>query len=200
MRLALVLALSTVLPLAAANAVSGAPAGGRLVRRAARIAQRSRGDLIGVHVIDGSGLVDPAVGEVDTVAEQRRLLEQLGGEYRRVTSNDIATALVEVARSENATQIVLGTSKRSRWQELVNGSVIEQVRNRIPIRCCQCVCMLFCMFECRSNFNSDALEKLFVSMGKGSVLSKYSDHSDLPILPAKRSTQAIPDRRTFCSN
>ena len=41
---------------------------------------------------------------------QRQLLEELGGEYRRVTSNDVAAALVELARSENATQIVLGAS------------------------------------------------------------------------------------------
>jgi two-component system sensor histidine kinase KdpD len=108
-------------------AVSGAPAGAHLVRRAARIAQRGKGDLIGVHVVDGSGLVDRPLGEVDTVAQARRLLEELGGEYRRVAGNDIASALVDVARSENATQIVLGASKRSRWQLLVHGSVINRV-------------------------------------------------------------------------
>jgi two-component system, OmpR family, sensor histidine kinase KdpD len=109
-------------------ALSGAPAGEQLIRRAARIAERTKGELIGVHVVDGTGL---ASGLADVAAEgiaaHRHLLEDLGGEYRRVTSNDIATALVDVARSENATQIVLGTSNRSRWQELVNGSVINKV-------------------------------------------------------------------------
>ena len=109
-------------------ALSGAPAGEKLVRRAARIAERTKGELIGVHVVDGTGLASGLEdGGADGIARLRRLLEDLGGEYRRVTSNDIATALVEVARSENATQIVLGTSNRSRWQELVNGSVINKV-------------------------------------------------------------------------
>ena len=43
------------------------------------------------------------------------------------TSNDVAAALVELARSENATQIVLGASGRSRWHELISGSVINRV-------------------------------------------------------------------------
>ncbi len=112
-------------------ALSGAPAGRHLIRRAARIAERTKGDLIGVHVVDGTGLASgPADGSDDGVAAHRQLLEDLGGEYRRVTSNDIATALVEVARSENATQIVLGSSNRSRWQELVSGSVINKVVRR----------------------------------------------------------------------
>ncbi len=109
-------------------AISGAPAGEKLIRRAARIAERTKGDLIGVHVVDASGLASGLADSGDDgIARQRRLLEDLGGEYRRVTSNDIATALVDVARSENATQIVLGTSNRSRWQELFSGSVINKV-------------------------------------------------------------------------
>ncbi len=60
-------------------AVSGAPGGARLVRRAARIAQRAKGDLIGVHVIDGSGLSAGSNPDGETaIAEQRRLLEEFG--------------------------------------------------------------------------------------------------------------------------
>ncbi len=108
-------------------ALSGAPAGEQLVRRAARIAERTKGELVGVHVADATGLAsgDPARDTV--VGAHRRLLEELGGQYRRVTSTDIAAALVEVARAENATQIVLGASNRSRWHQLVNGSVINKV-------------------------------------------------------------------------
>jgi two-component system sensor histidine kinase KdpD len=109
-------------------ALSGAPAGEQLVRRAARIAERAKGELIGVHVVDTSGLSSgPAADSGDEIAALRQLLEDLGGEYRRVASGDIAGALVEVARAENATQIVLGASKRSWWQRLVGGSVINNV-------------------------------------------------------------------------
>ena len=98
-------------------ALSGAPGADHLIRRAARIAQRAKGELIGAHVVSDSGL---ASGQAPAdIAAQRRLLDELGGEYRKIASSDIATALVELARSENATQIVLGASARSRWQELV---------------------------------------------------------------------------------
>ena len=108
-------------------ALAGAPDTDHLVRRAARIAQRAKGDLIGVHVVADSGLRSGDEPRADVVVAQRQLLERLGGEYRRITSNDVASALVALARSENATQIVLGASGRSRWRELVTGSVINRV-------------------------------------------------------------------------
>ena len=105
----------------------GAPDTDHLVRRAARIAQRAKGDLIGVHVVADTGLQRRTRAGADVMAAQRQLLEELGGEYRRVTGNDVASALVDLARAENATQIVLGASGRSRWRELFSGSVINRV-------------------------------------------------------------------------
>jgi two-component system sensor histidine kinase KdpD len=104
-------------------AVSGAVGGDGLIRRAARIAQRAHGELLGVHVATDSGLT----GAPGDVAAHRRLLEEVGGVFREVTGSDVATALIDFARAENATQIVLGASRRSRWQELVQGSVINRV-------------------------------------------------------------------------
>ncbi|MGH9228382.1 MAG: ATP-binding protein [Acidimicrobiales bacterium] len=104
-------------------AITGAPSADALVRRAARIAQRAHGELLGVHVRSDDGLV----GADDTVDHQRRLLEEMGGTYHETAGNDIAAALVEFARAENATQLVLGASRRSRWAELTRGSVINRV-------------------------------------------------------------------------
>ncbi len=104
-------------------AITGAPSADALVRRAARIAQRAHGELLGVHVRSDDGLV----GADDTIDHQRRLLEEMGGTYHETAGNDIAAALVEFARAENATQLVLGASKRSRWAELTRGSVINRV-------------------------------------------------------------------------
>ena len=109
-------------------ALSGAPDADHLLRRASRIAQRAKGDLIGVHVVSDSGLTSD--GPAVDVAAQRRLLDELGGEYRKVVASDVAGALVELARAENATQIVLGASARSRWNELLHGSVINGVVRR----------------------------------------------------------------------
>jgi two-component system, OmpR family, sensor histidine kinase KdpD len=104
-------------------AVTGAPSAGQLIRRAARIAQRSRGELMGVHVRSDDGLR----GANDRVDEQRRLLEEVGGTYHETAGSDIAAALVDFARSENATQLVLGATQRSRAAELIRGSVINRV-------------------------------------------------------------------------
>ena len=104
-------------------AITGAPSADALVRRAGRIAGRAHGELLGVHVRSDDGLV----GGSETVDHQRRLLEEMGGTYHETAGNDVAAALVEFARAENATQLILGASRRSRWAELTRGSVINRV-------------------------------------------------------------------------
>ncbi len=58
---------------------------------------------------------------------QRGLLQELGGEYHELASADPAGSLVQFARAENATQIVLGASRQSRWSHLLRGSVVTNV-------------------------------------------------------------------------
>ncbi len=104
-------------------AVTGAPSGGDLIRRAARIAGRAHGDLLGVHIRPDDGL-DGGEGEL---GEHRRLLADLGGVYHEVVGSDPAAALVGFAMAENATQLVLGSSSKGRVRELTQGSVINRV-------------------------------------------------------------------------
>ena len=105
-------------------ALTGSVDGERLVRRAARMAQRANGELIAVHVVPQDGLAaDPGA----LLDQQRRLVEQLGGVYKEVVGADVGQALVDAARTLNATQIVLGATRRSRWRELTQGSVINHV-------------------------------------------------------------------------
>jgi two-component system sensor histidine kinase KdpD len=108
-------------------AVSGAPGGEALIRRAARMAARAKADLVGVHVHTDDGLRAPPT---DLLDRHRELLEEFGGTYRVVRSPDVAGALVGLARAENATQLVLGATMRSRLSELVRGSVINEVIRR----------------------------------------------------------------------
>jgi len=105
-------------------ALTGAPGGDDLIRRGARIAMRTRAELIGVHVRAGDGLAAPPT---DALAQHRHLLEGFGGAYHEVSGTDVARALVQTARAENATQLVLGASQRTRWMELTRGSVINRV-------------------------------------------------------------------------
>ncbi|MFF1879302.1 ATP-binding protein [Leifsonia sp. NPDC058230] len=100
-------------------ALTGGPEGDTLVRRGARIAARSTGgELLAVHVTSQDGLREGSPG---TLAAQRSLVEQLGGSYHQVIGNDIPQALVDFARGSNATQLVIGVSRRSRLAALLTG-------------------------------------------------------------------------------
>jgi two-component system sensor histidine kinase KdpD len=100
-------------------ALTGGPEGDTLIRRAARIAARSSGgDLLAVHVTKSDGLTgaNPA-----NLARQRQLVESLGGTYHQVVGDEISEALLTFARAENATQLVLGASRRGWLLALLTG-------------------------------------------------------------------------------
>lgn len=100
-------------------ALTGGDEGETLVRRGARIAARaSGGDLLAVHVSGQDGL---RAAHPEALARQRALVEQLGGSYHQVYGDDIPRALVEFSRSVNATQLVLGVSRRGRVQAALSG-------------------------------------------------------------------------------
>ncbi|SJN11556.1 Osmosensitive K+ channel histidine kinase KdpD [Leucobacter sp. 7(1)] len=100
-------------------ALTGGLEGETLLRRGARIAARAAGGaLVAVHVTSPDGLRsdNPAA-----LAQQRALTEQLGGSYHQVLGSDVPASLVEFARSHNATQLVLGASRRGRLAAAVTG-------------------------------------------------------------------------------
>jgi two-component system, OmpR family, sensor histidine kinase KdpD len=100
-------------------ALTGGPEGETLIRRAARIAARSSGgDLLAVHITRPDGLTG---ANPSALAAQRRLVESLGGTYHQVVGDDISRALLDFARAENATQLVLGGSRRSRFGSIFSG-------------------------------------------------------------------------------
>jgi two-component system sensor histidine kinase KdpD len=103
-------------------ALTGGAEGETVIRRAARIASRTSGaDLLAVHVVRSDGLTgaDPA-----GLARQRTLLESLGGSWHQVMGDDVAAALLQFARAENATQVVLGASRRGRVETFLAGEGI----------------------------------------------------------------------------
>ncbi len=106
-------------------ALTGGPEGDTLVRRAARIAGRGAGgELHAVHVASGDGLVRTSPARL---AEQRALVESLGGSYHRVVGDDVAGALLEFARGLNASQVVVGASRHGRLASLFRSGVGDAV-------------------------------------------------------------------------
>ncbi|SDI74765.1 sensor histidine kinase [Nonomuraea jiangxiensis] len=103
-------------------ALTGGPEGDTLIRRAARIAARSKGaDLMAVHVTRADGLTSG--GDPANLVRQRTLVEDLGGTYHQVIGDDVPRALLEFARGVNATQLVLGASRRGRFAQLLSRGV-----------------------------------------------------------------------------
>ncbi|MBI5160259.1 MAG: sensor histidine kinase KdpD [Micrococcales bacterium] len=101
-------------------ALTGGPEGETLLRRGARIAQRSGGGtLYAVHVISPDGLAKPGAANL---AAQRSLVESLGGSFHQVVAERVSAALVQFARSVDATQLVVGVSRRSRVARLLGGA------------------------------------------------------------------------------
>ncbi|MGA0565739.1 ATP-binding protein [Rathayibacter sp. KR2-224] len=100
-------------------ALTGGLEGETLLRRGARIAARSSGgELLAVHVVSDDGLRER---HPRALAEQRALVEKLGGAYHEIVGSDIPAALVDFAKAVNATQLVIGVSRRSRLLALLTG-------------------------------------------------------------------------------
>ncbi|MEU4311362.1 sensor histidine kinase KdpD [Nocardia sp. NPDC024068] len=108
-------------------AVTGGRESETLVRRAGRIAAKSSAELIVVHVVRGDGLAGVAAPQMAVV---RSLAGHLGAELHTVVGDDVPAALLEFARLVNATQLVLGTSRRSRWARMFDEGIGAEVVQR----------------------------------------------------------------------
>ncbi|WP_338783586.1 sensor histidine kinase KdpD [Streptomyces sp. DG1A-41] len=94
--------------------LTGGPEGRTLIRRAARLAEKGAGgEVLAVYIARSDGLTSASPKEL---AVQRTLVEDLGGTFHHVVGDDIPAALLAFARGVNATQIVLGSSRRRTWQ------------------------------------------------------------------------------------
>jgi two-component system, OmpR family, sensor histidine kinase KdpD len=94
--------------------LTGGPEGQTLIRRAARLAEKGAGgEVLAVYIARSDGLTSASPKDL---AVQRTLVEDLGGTFHHVVGDDIPAALLDFARGVNATQIVLGSSRRKSWQ------------------------------------------------------------------------------------
>ncbi|MFJ5289145.1 MULTISPECIES: ATP-binding protein [unclassified Streptomyces] len=105
--------------------LTGGPEGRTLIRRAARMAAKGSGsEILAVYIARSDGLTSASPKEL---AFQRTLVEDLGGTFHHVIGEDVPSALLEFARGVNATQIVLGSSRRKTWQYIFGPGVGQTV-------------------------------------------------------------------------
>jgi two-component system sensor histidine kinase KdpD len=102
--------------------VSQDPNGAALVRYARRLADRLRAPWSAIHIETAR---DQRLGESERnrIAEALRLAERLGGEALTLPAQHVVDGIVDYARANNFTHIVIAKSFRSRWSEYLRGSV-----------------------------------------------------------------------------
>ncbi|MFI0982781.1 ATP-binding protein [Streptomyces sp. NPDC021093] len=105
--------------------LTGGPEGRTLIRRASRMAAKGSGsEILAVYIARSDGLTAASPKEL---AVQRTLVEDLGGTFHHVIGDDVPSSLLEFARGVNATQIVLGSSRRKTWQYVFGPGVGQTV-------------------------------------------------------------------------
>lgn len=120
-------------------AVTGGPESETLVRRASRIASKSSAELMVLHVARGDGLsgVSAVRGPGAGMDKVRELAGSLGATMHTVVgSGGVPDALLDFAREMNATQLVIGTSRRSRWARIFDegiGAAVVQQSGKIDV-------------------------------------------------------------------
>ena len=111
--------------------VSEDPRAAGLARYAKRLADRLHAPWIALSVESRRSL-QLTDEERDRIADTLRLVVTLGGEAITVPGGDrhIADDIIHYAHANNVTQIIIGKSSRSRWFEMLHGSVVHDLIRR----------------------------------------------------------------------
>jgi two-component system sensor histidine kinase KdpD len=105
----------------------------RLIRTARRLADELKAEWYAIYV------ETPHQSRISTQQQDRidrmlRLAEDLGANSISLPGQSVAETVVNYARSHNVTKIIIGKSKRARWDEWLRGSVADQlIRQSGPI-------------------------------------------------------------------
>jgi two-component system sensor histidine kinase KdpD len=112
-------------------AVTNAPGFDLIVRRAARMSARFKGELHVVHVARGDAVIRSGENPIETA---KRVAIDVGADWVELQGDDVAATLMDFARRTQITQIMVGASRRSRWRELWSGgSIVWKVQRLAAI-------------------------------------------------------------------
>ncbi|MBV9758481.1 MAG: sensor histidine kinase KdpD [Alphaproteobacteria bacterium] len=100
-----------------------------LVRHAKRLADQLKAPWLALNVETPRALRGDEA-ERNRVAAAMRLAQQLGAETVSLPGQDVAETIVEYARANNVTHLIVGKPRRPRWSQLLFGSVAQQLIGR----------------------------------------------------------------------
>jgi two-component system, OmpR family, sensor histidine kinase KdpD len=99
------------------------------VRHAKRLADQLRAPWTAINV-ETTGSRRASTAEQDSVVAALRLAQRLGAEPVLIPGQDVADTVIDYARANNVTHLIVGKSNRPKWRELVLGSVTQRLINR----------------------------------------------------------------------
>lgn len=110
-------------------AVNDSSEGETIIKRASRIAARTPGaKLFAVHILNNDGV---STADVAKLTQFETLTESMRGSFHQIASENIPEAILDFARSVNATQVVLGVTSKGRWRRLLQGESIASKVTRL---------------------------------------------------------------------
>jgi two-component system sensor histidine kinase KdpD len=106
--------------------VTGSPMSPRLVRATARLAASLQAEWTALHVETPSS-VEQSPETKDRLLRTFKLAEQLGGERLTLSAAKVVPEILQYARANHVTKIILGKPARARWREWLFGSVVNEI-------------------------------------------------------------------------
>ena len=113
--------------------VSSSPLSEKLIRAARRLADELNAEWFAINVETASS-ARLSIAQRDQLASNLQLAETLGAKTITLPGQSVVDIVIEYARSHNITKIIAGKPLRPRWQELLQGSVVDRlIRGSGPI-------------------------------------------------------------------
>jgi two-component system sensor histidine kinase KdpD len=109
--------------------VGPSPTSAKLIRTAKRMAAAFGADWLAV-AIEPQGSSSMLSDMRQRVAEHLRFAEKLGAESHTLVGKDVASTVLEFARSRNVTKIIVGKSDARRWRRMLVGTVVDALLER----------------------------------------------------------------------
>jgi two-component system, OmpR family, sensor histidine kinase KdpD len=105
--------------------ISPSPLAEMLVRTTRRLADEINAEWFAVYV---EVATKPELNQAnrERIAKTLQLAEELGAHTRTLTGHSIPESVLAYARKHNVTKVIVGKPVRSRWRELISGSVVDQ--------------------------------------------------------------------------
>jgi two-component system sensor histidine kinase KdpD len=106
--------------------ISPSPLAEKLIRTTRRLADELKAEWYAIYVeIVSKPETNPA--NRDRIGKTLQLAEELGAKTLTLTGRSMQEAVLDFAHKNNITKVIVGKPLKPRWQELWNGSIVDQL-------------------------------------------------------------------------